>query len=122
MHEGLFFGETGTVAAAMPAGLSCILILGAFALWFAVRCLERGDLREFLCSVRGAWASWPPLFRVSAAALLVCCTLDAQKPSGADRAAGGDAAAEAGTDAAPRTDTVETPPAQTGGGRRRAAP
>ncbi|MDD4174478.1 MAG: hypothetical protein PHN34_09615, partial [Kiritimatiellae bacterium] len=115
MHEGLFFGETGTVAAAMPAGLSCILILGAFALWFAVRCLERGDLREFLCSVRGAWASWPPLFRVSAAALLVCCTLDAQKPSGADRAAGGDAAAEAGTDAAPRTDTVETPPAQTGG-------
>lgn len=92
-----------------------ILILGAFALWFAVRCLERGDLRDFLCSVRGAWASWPPLFRVSAAALLVCCTLDAQKPSGADRAAGGDAAAEAGTDAAPRTDTVETPPAQTGG-------
>ena len=121
MEQAFFCRETaagGTSGGALYA----ILILGAFALWFAVRCLERGDLREFLRGMRGVWASWPPLFRVSAAALLVCCTLDAQKPSGADRAAGGDAAAEAGTDAAPRTDTVETPPAQTGGGRRRAAP
>ncbi len=113
MTQAFFCRET--VACGTSGGaLYAILILGAFALWFAVRCLERGDLREFLRGMRGVWASWPPLFRVLAAVLLVCCTLDAQKPSG--RAAGGDAAAEAGTDAAPRTDTVETPPAQTGGG------
>jgi len=115
MEQAFFCRET--VAGGTSGGaLYAILILGAFALWFAVRCLERGDLREFLCGMRGVWASWPPLFRVLAAVLLVCCTLDAQKPSG--RAAGGETAAEAGTDAASQTDALKTPPAQTGGGRR----
>jgi len=112
MEQAFFCRET--VAGGTSGGaLYAILILGAFALWFAVRCLERGDLREFLCGMRGVWASWPPLFRVLAAVLLVCCTLDAQKPSG--RAAGGETAAEAGTDAASQTDALKTPPAQTGG-------
>ncbi|HPO37674.1 MAG TPA: hypothetical protein PL176_06675, partial [Kiritimatiellia bacterium] len=58
MEQAFFCRET--VAGGTSGGaLYAILILGAFALWFAVRCLERGDLREFL---RGMPDEWERLF------------------------------------------------------------
>lgn len=66
------------------------LVLGLWAAWLAVRCAERRSLPRFLAGVRGVWASWPPSAKGLMAALLLCCTLDAQKPA---RVGGGGASA-----------------------------
>jgi hypothetical protein len=82
MDETFFSG--GMTAAGTPfAGLPCVLILGAYALCFAVRQWERGGFREMREGVRRVATGGPLWFRAAMAALFLSCTIDAQKPGNA---------------------------------------
>jgi len=76
MGKTLFF--EGTVAAGTVHGpLAAVLILAAFALWFAVLSWEHG----YGMDVHRSWMRLSPEARVLLAALAVICTVYAQKPN-----------------------------------------